>query len=329
MLYKGDGIQSIIKISKKFLKTMSSKPSVSYKPSVAVLGTSGFLGEPVLAAFSRPDLVDKIQFPVKALTTNIRQKRDNSTVQFVEGSITLANKQAIIEELAGTDVIIELLPADLGIFRVVEEIVKEIQPKVFIPSQFGVDLEQVQKNIPDFLSVKSDHSTKIREFGVKVVDIYTSLFAIPESALYEVVGQVGINKEENTATLYGPPQTKVAISFLPDIGNAVASLASIEPLKLPNSIRIQSDEVSYADIINRYEVDHNIKLKVNQIDGQQTLKSAQEKYSKLKTFGPGDFFFYLTLFGGLGTDNGLSYSSNDDELVNPNGQLWSWSKFNN
>ncbi|KAK7678618.1 hypothetical protein QCA50_018341 [Cerrena zonata] len=286
---------------------MSSKPSVSYKPSVAVLGTSGFLGEPVLAAFSRPDLVDKIQFPVKALTTNIRQKRDNSTVQFVEGSITLANKQAIIEELAGTDVIIELLPADLGIFRVVEEIVKEIQPKV----------------------VKSDHSTKIREFGVKVVDIYTSLFAIPESALYEVVGQVGINKEENTATLYGPPQTKVAISFLPDIGNAVASLASIEPLKLPNSIRIQSDEVSYADIIIRYEVDHNIKLKVNQIDGQQALKSAQEKYSKLKTFGPGDFFFYLTLFGGLGTDNGLSYSSNDDELVNPNGQLWSWSKFNN
>lgn len=298
---------------------------MSYKPTVAVLGSSGFLGEPVLKAFSADYLKDKIQFPVKALTRDIKTKRDSDKVAFVEGNLDVTSKERIIQEFTGVDVIIELITPDVQLFNIVESIVSSVKPKLFIPSQFGAELSKVDKYLPGFLGAKTDHSNNIRKLGVKVVDVVTGYFALEDAFLYEIVGGVGIDAEHKTVTYAGSPQTPIAISKLPDIGYAVATLSTIPPSELSDTIRIQSQQVTFEDVVKRYEQNHNVVLKVNNTTKEDILKDAQSRF-KTK-FELKDFLFYLHAIAAQGVDQGLSFSKVDNELVNPKQQSWSWGSF--
>lgn len=300
---------------------------MSYKPSVAVIGSAGFIGGPLVEAFGRPDLKDKIQFPVKVLTRSAKGKTSTSTIKYVEAELSESNVAKVAEELKGSDVIVSLLPPSPETSSVLEATLKQVKPKVYIPSQFGSDIRSAQKNLPGFLKIKIDHSDKVRSFGVKVVEVVNSFFIGEGHFLTEIVGHVGIDANTKTVTYAGSPQTKIAISYLPDVGNAVASLTSIEPSKLPDTVRIQSDEVTYEDIAKKYEKDHGVTLQVKNITAEELLKKANDKIQTAKEFSLEDFLLYLWAVSVGGRDYGNSYSKNDDDLVNPGGKLFKWTKF--
>ncbi|KAK7678617.1 hypothetical protein QCA50_018340 [Cerrena zonata] len=281
---------------------------MSYKPSVAVIGSAGFIGGPLVEAFSRPDLKDKIQFPVKVLTRSAKDKTSTSTIKYVEAELSESNVAKVVGELKGSDVIVSLLPPSPDTISVLESTLKQVKPKVYIPSQFGSDIRPAQKNLPGFLKIKIDHSDN-------------------GHFLTEIVGHVGIDANTKTVTYAGSPQTKIAISYLPDVGNAVASLTSIEPSKLPDTVRIQSDEVTYEDIAKKYEKDHGVTLQVKNITAEELLKKANDRIQTAKEFSLEDFLLYLWAVSVGGRDYGNSYSKNDDDLVNPGGKLFKWTKF--
>lgn len=300
---------------------------MSYKPTIAVFGTSGFLGKPVLSAFESSYLADKIQLPVKAITTSSKDKSNTNTTSYVEGG-DLTKEEAqkkIIDQLQGTDVIISLAGFDPQLSTALENIVKGIKPKLYIPSQFGTDIVATSEYLPGFLEGKTQHSNNVRSAGIKVVDVITSLFAVEGSLLYEYVDLVGINTIDKTVTYAGSPQTKFAISKLSDIGHAVASLASIEPTKLPDTARIQSDEITYEDVVKKYQSTHNVNLEVKNISLDEILKQAQEKLNN--GFDGKDFLFYLNAIAAQGVDKGLSFSKTENELVNPGEKYWTWDKY--
>ncbi|KAK6202532.1 CIP1 protein [Scheffersomyces amazonensis] len=294
------------------------------KVSVAIIGLNGFLGKPVLEAINSGKFDDKLQFPIKALTRKEQPSTDK--IQYITTDISDETVSSIGESLKGTEVIVELVKADPTLFGVIEKVVAEVKPKLFVPSQFGTDLIQVDDYAPGFLALKTQHSANVRKLGVKVVDVITSLFAVPGAFLYEIVGAVGIDPTTNTIVQRGDASSKFSISKLEDIGLSVVSLITLPISELPDTVRVQSQVISFQDVYDRYEKDHNVKLTVKEkYTKEEALAELKSKYAAGFEFK--DFLFYLQAIAAQGVDKGLYFSEVHNELVNPGEKYWKWGKF--
>ncbi|KHC73260.1 putative oxidoreductase [Candida albicans SC5314] len=297
------------------------------KVSITIIGLNGFLGKPVLEAINSGIFDDKINFPIKAITRKEPETK-NDKIEYVVSEINEESiKSTLSQKLSGTDVIIELIGPNPEAFANIENLVDAIKPKLFIPSQFGTDIPKVDEYAPGFLGIKTQHSENVRKLGVKVVDIITSLFAVPGAFLYEWVGSTGINADDKTVKLIGDINQQFDISKLEDVGKAVLSIATNpNPRELPDTIRIGSDRITVKDVIDRYSKDHNVELKVV---SEQSAEDAKKEFTEsLKAGFDGEkFLWYLQVIAAQGLDKGLLSSKLDNELVNPGESLWKWGKY--
>ncbi|CAH2350300.1 hypothetical protein CLIB1423_01S06986 [[Candida] railenensis] len=296
-------------------------------PKIAVIGSNGFLGKPTIAALTSDEFSSKIDLPIIAITRSAKDKVSTDKIKYVEADYSESNLDKLYEIFEGIDVVIELVGANPELFAVTEKIVAHTKPKLFIPSQFGTDIEDSSKYLPGFLGLKTVHSENARKAGVKTVDIITSLFAVPGSFSYEIVGTLGVDAEAKTVTYRGDPDYKIAFSKLEDIGKSVAAVATFSDFsKLPNKVRVYSDLASNREVAERYESTHNVKLQeLPAISKADSLKEGQDKLAK--GFNPAEFLFYLNVLASQGEDAGLAFSSSERELINPGESLWKWGKF--
>ncbi|KAM9932410.1 hypothetical protein OXX80_007958 [Metschnikowia pulcherrima] len=296
------------------------------KPSVAVFGLNGALGESTLAAFSSSAFSDKFQLPVLAITRDATTKTSTNVVKYVQGDIQ-NGKDSLVQKLANTDVVISLLGATPDVLAHIEKIVEEVKPQVYIPSQFGVNIPAASKTFPGFLGFKTAHSEKVRSFGIKVVDIYTSFF-VGGIWLYHVIGHIGADPESKSVTYLGSPDTKLSYTTLEDIGRVVVSVASkaFGEKNFPDALKVQSGYVSPAEVVKRYEETNNTTLNVKEIvPKEKVLEEAKKVWAQ--GFDGNKFLYYLNVLVSQGEGAGVHFTENDDELVNPGESLWKWKKF--
>lgn len=294
------------------------------KASIAIIGLNGFIGKHVLNAINSGVFDSKIQFPVKAIT---RKEGSQSTdkIKYIVSPETSPDDANLIDSLKGVDAIVELTGPNPELFSKIEKIVEKVKPKLFIPSQFGTDIGQVDTYAPGFLALKTQHSQAVRKLGIKVVDIITALFAVPGAFLYDWVGAAGIT--EKGVNLIGDIDQKFHVSKLEDVGNVVLAVATHQPYSdLPDTIHVASEVITVKDVIDRYEKSKGIKLDI--ISKKSAEEGKKEFVDKLNAgFNPNDFVFYLQVIVAQGLDKGLYFSKLDNELFNPNESLWKWGKF--
>lgn len=294
------------------------------KVSIAIIGLNGFIGKHVLNAINSGVFDSKIQFPVKAIT---RKEGSQSTdkIKYIVSPETSPDDANLIDSLKGVDAIVELTGPNPELFSKIEKIVEKVKPKLFIPSQFGTDIGQVDTYAPGFLALKTQHSQAVRKLGIKVVDIITALFAVPGAFLYDWVGAAGIT--EKGVNLIGDIDQKFHVSKLEDVGNVVLAVATHQPYSdLPDTIHVASEVITVKDVIDRYEKSKGIKLDI--ISKKSAEEGKKEFVDKLNAgFNPNDFVFYLQVIVAQGLDKGTYFSKLDNELVNPNESLWNWGKF--
>ncbi|CCG25257.1 hypothetical protein CORT_0H01440 [Candida orthopsilosis Co 90-125] len=294
------------------------------KASIAIIGLNGFLGKHALNAINSGIFDSKIQFPIKAIS---RKEGSTSTdkIQYIVSPETSAEDAHLIESIKGVDAIIDLTGASPEASAKVQKLVAKVKPQLFIPSQFGTDIHQADAYAPGFLVSKTQTSEAIRQLGIKVVDIYTSIFAIPGLFLYEMVSPVGIH--EDGIHLIGDINQKFNVSKLEDVGNVVLAVATHKPYAdLPDTIHVASDTITVKDVISKFESAKGIKLDL--VSEKTAEQGKQEFLAKLNAgFNLSDFVFYLQVIIAQGLDKGLYFSQLDNELVNPNESLWKWSKY--
>ncbi|KAJ9090866.1 hypothetical protein QFC19_009378 [Naganishia cerealis] len=291
--------------------------------SVAIVGINSVIAPKLIEALEGSVFAGKFQFPIKAITRSTEGKSSTDKLKYV--AVNYDDPALVVKELQGTDVIISLLTVNPDVLKTLESIVKEVKPKLYIPSQFGVDVKYVSSYIPGLLNVKDDHSENVRAAGIKVVDIYNGFFASPKSWLYEIVPHLGIDVEKKEYVARGDLNTQISYTNLTDLGLAIASIASNPSGNWPQQVKIQSGKVTVKDVIERYEKDHGVKLTQKEaVSKEDTLKQV---YEKLKNFNPADFVFYLHAIAAQGEGKGANFTENDDELVNPGEKLWKWSKY--
>lgn len=167
-----------------------------------------------------------------------------------------------------------------------------------------------------FLVSKTQTSEDIRQLGIEVVDIYTSIFAIPGLFFYEMVSPVGIH--EDGIHLIGNINQKSNVSKLKDVGNVVLAVDTNKLYAdLPDTIHAASDTITVKDVISKYELAKGIKLDL--VSEKTVEQDKQEFLAKLNAgFNLNDFAFYLQVIIAQGLDKGLYFSQLDNELVNPN-----------
>lgn len=291
--------------------------------TIAVIGLNGALGKPVLEAAVSDAFKGKIQFPIKAISRS--EQKSSNEVSYIKADLSETDKLA--QELKGVDVIIELAGPSPDVFGNVEKLVAAVKPKLFIPSQFGINVEQVQKYAPGFLDLKRQHSKNVRDTGVKTVDIYTSLFAGKGGFLYKYVTHVGIDSEKNTYSVRGDITQPISYSSLKDIGYAVVAIATEKDQgKLPDQFQFHSGQITIKEIIAAYEKANNVELKKDgEISKEQALKDLQDALNK--GFDPNQFLSYLHSIAAQGKDQGLSFSKADNELINPGEKVWKYTKY--
>lgn len=294
------------------------------KASIAIIGTSGFLGQPVIDAIESGIFDDKIAFPVKAVTRT--KKTSTDKVQYVQGALDELGVDVLAAQLKGINTIISLVGGKPDLYVSVEKLVKLVKPQLYIPSQFGTEIDKSAKIFPGLLGFKQEHSENLRSAGIKVVDIVTGLFAVPGAFLYELVGAVGVDAENKTVTYRGNADEKFPVSKVDDIGRVVVAVALSNPDSLPDKVRTYSDVVSQRQVVERYEQTHNVKFAVKEVSASESLKEGQDKWNSAG-FKLELFFFYLNVLLSQGTDNGLIFSKDERDLVNSHELLWKWSKF--
>lgn len=212
------------------------------KPSVAVFGINGALGDSTIAAFLSPTFTEKFSLPILAVTRDASQKTSDEVVKYVQGDLQNA-PDALAATLTGVDVVVSLVGALPANFASLEQILASIKPKVYIPSQFGIDIPAASSVFPGLLGIKEKHLENARQLGIKVVDISTLLFA-GGHWLRHVIGQVGRNVEEKSVRYLGSPESQFSYTTITDIGNVVASVAfkAIDsPADFPNHLNINRD----------------------------------------------------------------------------------------
>lgn len=291
--------------------------------TIAIIGLTGNLGKPVLEAALSSTYADKIKFPIKAISRSAHESTEQ--IEYIQADLSETDK--IAGQLAGTDVIIELTAPNPTVFESIEKIVAQVKPKLFIPSQFGFDIAEVQKFAPGFLNAKQVHSAAVRKSGTKVVDIVTGYFAVPGSFLYEIVQLVGINPQDKTYEVRGGLDTKVSYSTFPDVGRAVIGVATYgDYSKLPDLFRFQSGEITVGEIVKDYEAKHSVTLtKTREITKEEALTEFQAQLAA--GFDGSKFLSYLYSIASQGVDHGANFSKTNNDLINEDEKVWKYTLY--
>lgn len=294
------------------------------KVSIAIIGLSRSLSKPTIDALSSGKFDHRIQFPIKIVAPEKHQSTDK--FKFIQTNLSDSTMEFISNELKGTDTIVELASPQDELLALVEKLVANVRPNLFIPSQFGIDILHARKIIPDILQMKYDHSVNVRGLGIKVVDIVTNWFAEEGKYLYEVLPHVNLDPETNTYLQIGDLDTKFAYTRTEDAGFVIARVATESSVNsLPDQIRVKSGSISFKELLDRYEQTHNVKLSVGEkLTPLEALAQLKEKHDKSAGFFWGDFFFYIHT---LAATTGLDYDNKDNELINPGESIWKWTPF--
>lgn len=293
------------------------------KVSVAVIGVNGALGRPTIDALQSPPFKDKFAAPVLALTRDSTSKQSTNTIKYISADLA-GNMDRLVRELRHIDVIVSLAKTTAESLAGTEQLVKQVKPKVYIPSRFGCDIAQASTVLPAFAARKEEHSRRLRDSGIKVVEISNSFFS-GGAWLYEIVSHVGIDTGELSVTYLGSPRTRFSFTHLRDVGRVIASVASRAHDSLPNSVRVESGKLTPEDVAKRYEQTHRVTLTVKDIIGkEEVLREAQSSWD------PSDytrFTYWLNVLVSQGEDKGACFGTTDNELVNPGQTLWKWETF--
>lgn len=277
--------------------------------TIAVLGYSGVLGQPVLKSLTSG--IFNVSYPIKVVTS--KEITNNDKVQFIQGSID----ESLVEKLQGIDVLISLLPGQEELLKKLEPLIISINPKIYIPSEFGNDLDVIDERLllPP-LVYKNDHNKRLESRGIKVVKIYTGFFRFPPIFLHKFTDIIGISQKTHEVKVVGDYESIVVdYCTLEDIANSVAAIATTDPTKVLSRYRINSNRIPLKDIVTQLEAEQNTKYNIISTTVDEQFKAVQKDPSFIN-------IILCCFFQGSG--HGLVFEQNENDIINPNSSLWNW-----
>jgi uncharacterized protein YbjT (DUF2867 family) len=277
--------------------------------TVAIVGITGTLGKPILDALTTT-FKSKVQLPVRAVSRDTSKLTSNEAVKYYGAT----NKEQYKAAFEGVDVVVDLRnPAHIKTPNdPVVNAASEQHVKVFVPSNFGSDFTVTTYGAA--IQPKIDSGNEAKSLGLKVVDIDTGLFL---DWVYGVIANpqfLSIDIEKGLYSRPGDGETKIAVSFLADIGSYVAS-AVTKPLdEVPTHLRVYSSITTHNEVAALYEKAKGITLKLEPVSKQ----SVQDTATEILNRGITGFIDFRDVLKGANLQGANDFSkSKDNEYLNP------------
>lgn len=293
--------------------------------SIAIIGTSGILGGPVLKELSNSKYADKIKYPIKAITSKDKSAESTEKVTFIQGNLQDAELAARLGQI---DVVISLVSASKEVLENTETLLARLKPKLFIPPEYGTESDKVEKELRvPMIDLKLDHVSRVRnQLGIKCVSFYIGFIKVPPF-LYDFLDHAGVSLANKTVLYlkHGGERSNgnVLIPFTTatDLAKAISTVVVSDPSKILDSYRIYSNSILVKDIA---------QLKAAELGGAKftpiykTLDELTLEFKSLVAAGNPDFIKFLTVSVYRGPGHGISFEKDEREIINPSQSLWTW-----
>ena len=280
--------------------------------SVAIFGVNSSVFPTIFEAITSSIFKSNFKFPLRGITRSKNGKTDTSELEYYEAN----DEESLKKAFEGFDIIISLAGPSAD-FEVLAKAVISAKPKLYVPSQFGMDLDIIPF---DVLGFKTKHSRDVRAGGIKAVDICTSHF-LQKGAWNDVPSHaLSLNFEGEKAIIRGDPNVKWAFTTYENVGQTIASVISKDPSTIPDKVRVWSDKITQEQLLNRMMGENYPRKYVSYED---SLKESN-KTIELVGIRAEDFLLYTQTVSASGL---LDFDWDSKELINPGETLFKWIKF--
>ncbi|KAL6354201.1 hypothetical protein LRP88_12535 [Fusarium phalaenopsidis] len=245
-------------------------------PSIAIFGPHGFIGKEIVPTSALRHLLGGVDVVISCMGTKGNYKE---------------NRKVLVEACAKAKV------------------------KVYIPSEWGTDHNNIKYDHPMFIS-KQEHHAYAEQLGLKTVAIYTGL--IMETSFCK---WFGFDTKNRTWNIVGTGDKPVAMTSQRDLGPLTLQtvlLAFSTPEKCPSYLRIVSDNRFIKDYQRIFESESKQKLKVI----RTSLEDAERDYEHNKASIPSNMLGPLMNL--LVANGSFDHTANAREIINPGQQYFQW-----
>lgn len=275
---------------------------MSSKPVAAVVGINGLLGKHVIAALASPDFKDKVSFPVHIVSSHPDKAKESipeinqypDLFQVYQGDISTG--EGLTEALKGCDAVIDLVGRRVSHNKLIDA-VAETKPKLFVPSEFGLPKDNLEKFKKVFLAGNAAKEYAESK-GVKRTPVYPGLFT---EFAFKAPGVGGFVTE--TEAQYYEPDALYAATSLKDVGKVVAKLIAMAnaPETIPEEVIVVGHQANSRQVFEVYEKVTGKKVEVKALPSSAITDPA-EIVAEEGMKSPKDFITALTciLSQGLG-----------------------------
>lgn len=292
--------------------------STTNLPTVALAGSTGYLGSQVLTVLTspafRPSFNDVVVLKRKKPSSDSEDSHSTSSNLYTIRYYDESNLSASLQDI---DVLINTIGPTGHSFKdaLLRAIPSSPTVKLYIPSEFGVD-----HTVHDFPHEEWNHkkthfslAQEILSSKTKVCRIFIGLFTEAsigpwfafdtKNAIYEAVGSADM---------------PISFTSLEDTGRVIARVASMPLDQIPPQIHVASDTLTIKELARIMEDAGSDPIRIEEVD----LARYKETVIREGTTDPSKYLRFLMGEGKINhTQQGLG---NDNELVNPGERLWKW-----
>ncbi|KAJ5156244.1 hypothetical protein N7492_009047 [Penicillium capsulatum] len=282
------------------------------KPTVAIAGATGHLGQHVASAFLSPPFRD--QFSNIILLS--RNKAALDTMSTYKGNFTarIYNENNLQDALQGVQILVNTVGPSGHTFK--EKLARALphtEVEVYFPSEFGVD-----HYVHDFPHLEWDQKKKHLTLAqaasdTKICRVFCGLF------LDDSIGPwFGFDTKTGIYESVGSFDSPISFTSLDDVGRTVAALAALPRERVPETVHVGGDTRSIAEIAAIMQDAGAGEIKVTDVP----LVKYKSDATATTSWDPARYLRFLMgenkichMAGGLGNDN---------ELVNEMQRGWEW-----
>lgn len=278
--------------------------------NVTIVGASGNIGEPVLAALlADPSLsVTILARPGSKILSHPPERASVKTADF-------SNHEALVSALRGADALVLTLVVDASTMGTQQTLIAaavEAGVKRVIPSEFGSNLDNQRVRE---LSVFTE-KVKVRKVLEGLAsEGKISWTAVSNGGFFDwglKVGFLDQDAKSKKATLYDGGDLPISFTLLSDVAKAVAGILKHPEETKNRLVYVQSTRLSLKQLSAIQEKVLGIKFDTTVVSTQDVLKEANEKIAK----GDPSGFFMQLLPSVVGKDCGGDYEGKDsNELL--------------
>lgn len=283
---------------------------------VAVVGLHGQLGGPILRALVLPELNDSISLPILAISRDPSvEPVESDDIEYCQASDYIG----YLDHLYGIDIVIDLRPGFTSLTLDLVNASADAGVKVYVASFFSLDLfatpwgESVM-----FSKFEQVQTARIR--NLKTVLMRVGFFA---EAVLQMPQLLGLYPDKGIYLTCETADNPQSVTFVEDIGKAVAGLCNLPIDDITEDVFIQSDSISQTQLAKLYTSVTGKSLKKVRRPKVE-VEATADKVAENKPSNSDDFIKVLQAIALTTSHNDFSLDNNNDML---NNGRFEWTEF--